>query len=120
MSIDAIKMPDTPVDTGPILKSELSLGANTTADQSDTSVSRELSLGDISAAVQAINAHLLAQQTEPKMSVDYLSGLDVLAFKSQSTGDVLFQVPSVDAVRLARLIGEGASLSSLGLMDATA
>ncbi len=72
----------------------------------------------VAAAVEQLRSHLGAKHGNAEFTVDYLSGLDVVTVRAPNSGDVIFQVPSTVAVNLARLIKEGASLSSLGLLDA--
>lgn len=72
----------------------------------------------VAAAVEQLRSHLDTKHGNAEFTVDYLSGLDVVTVRAPNSGDVIFQVPSTVAVNLARLIKEGASLSSLGLLDA--
>ena len=57
---------------------------------------------------------------DPKIKLDYLSGLSVVTVRSITSGEVLFQLPDTRALELARLIKDGASLGSLGLIDINA
>ena len=57
---------------------------------------------------------------DPKIKLDYLSGLSVVTVRSITSGEVLFQLPDTRALELARLIKGGASLGSLGLIDINA
>ncbi|MGD9842497.1 MAG: hypothetical protein AB7U99_06285, partial [Steroidobacteraceae bacterium] len=69
-------------------------------------------------ALQQLQA-AFSSAPNPELSVDYLSGLSVTTVRSVSTGEVVYQLPNTRVVELARLIKDGASLSSLGL-DANA
>ena len=57
---------------------------------------------------------------DPTIKLDYLSGLSVVTVRSITSGEVLFQLPDTRALELARLIKDGASLGSLGLIDTKA
>ncbi len=92
-----------------------SAGVATATQQAESPSEQE-----VGAAVRQLTAHLNAKLASPEFSVDYLSGLGVVTVKSADTGTVVFQVPDVEAVRLARLIRDGSSIGELGFMDAKA
>lgn len=71
------------------------------------------------AAVQQLQQHFATRTAPPELSVDYLSGLSVVTVRSADTGELLYQLPGSDAVRLARLVGEGAP-ASMGVVDTNA
>ena len=52
---------------------------------------------------------------KPELQVDYLSGLKVTTVRSNSTGELLYQIPDSKVVALARLLHDGGSLTSLGM-----
>ena len=56
----------------------------------------------------------------PTFTLDYLSGLSVVTVRSNITGELVFQLPDTRALDLARLLKEGASLGSLGLLTTEA
>ncbi|MGC3979882.1 MAG: flagellar protein FlaG [Steroidobacteraceae bacterium] len=84
-----------------------------------TSTSQVVQPHEVQAAVQKLQAHFASRNTPPELSVDYLSGLSVVTVRTADTGEVLYQLPDVDAVRLARLIADGAP-DSQGVLDISA
>jgi uncharacterized FlaG/YvyC family protein len=71
-------------------------------------------------ATQQIQAYLSGQTTPPQFNVDYLSGLDVMTVRAANTGEVVFQMPGVQALQLAQLLREGAPVESLGIVNTVA
>lgn len=85
-----------------------------------TAVSAEkVSEDQVVSAVQQLQSAITASPNYD-LSLDYLSGLSVVKVRSISTGEVVFQLPDVRAVELARLLKDGASVASLGLLDTKA
>ncbi len=74
---------------------------------------------EVVAAVQQLQA-AISKGPNPDFKLDYLSGLSVVTVRSNLTGEVVFQLPDMRALELARLIKEGASVGSLGLLNTTA
>jgi uncharacterized FlaG/YvyC family protein len=90
---------------------------------SSSTAATQLDAGEPASVPQAfaqIEAHLTSLTTPPTFRVDYLSGLDVMTVRAASTGEVVFQIPDIKAVHLARLIKETGSLDSLALLDTQA
>ena len=85
----------------------------------DVSQAPAIDAAELQAAIGQIKTHF-AQQSPPQFSLDYLSGLNVMTIKAADTGEVLLQLPDVAALRLARLIKDGGSLESMGLLDTQA
>jgi hypothetical protein len=67
-------------------------------------------------AVQNLQSHFASRSAPPELRVDYLSGLSIVTVRAAETGELLYQMPGSDAVRLARLIAEGAPVSQ-GVLD---
>lgn len=73
----------------------------------------------VAAAVQQLQA-AMNTGPNPEFKLDYLSGLSVVTVRSTLTGEVVFQLPDTRALELARMLTDGVSLASAGLMNATA
>lgn len=69
----------------------------------------------VAAAVEQLQSHLDSVSSKSEFRVDYLSGLNVVTIRSGETGDVIRQMPSRQAVEVARLIGEGGG--TLNVLD---
>lgn len=110
MSIDAIKRETA------MIPAERPVAANTVERTSSTT--SEIDVQVMVKAVQDLQSHF--SRMNPEFAVDYLSGLGIVRMRVASTGEVVFQVPDREAVQLARLIRNGASLGSLTLMRTTA
>lgn len=74
------------------------------------------STDEVGAAVKALQA-AIDSGPNPSFTLDYLSGLSVVTVRSNVTGEVVYQLPDTRAVELARLIKDGNTLSSLGLLN---
>lgn len=63
-----------------------------------------------------------ALDSEPgtALTVDYQSGQMITTMRSKVSGQILFQLPNVRVIELARRLSEGDSLASLGLLDTRA
>lgn len=72
----------------------------------------------MNSAAQALQQHLSGQTNPPQFTVDYLSGLDVMTVRA-SNGEVVFQLPGPNALRLAQLLKDGVSIESFGIVDAS-
>jgi uncharacterized FlaG/YvyC family protein len=68
-----------------------------------------------SAATQ-IQSYLSGHTDPPQFSVDYLSGLGVMTVRAADSGEVVFQIPDVQAVHLAQLIRNGSPPSVRGIL----
>lgn len=75
---------------------------------------------DLQQAAQQIQSYLSGQTDPPQYVVDYLSGLQVMTVRSASNGEVVFQLPDADALRLAQMLREGSSVGTVGIVDAQA
>jgi flagellar protein FlaG len=95
-------------------------GARTTVSDSTSkpSGSAPLSLG-VAAAVAQIQQHLDSLSASSQFSVDYLSGLDVVTVRDTNTGEVIRQIPSAEAVRLAQLLRKGDLSGPTAFLDIT-
>lgn len=98
-----------------IVKTDAAVTQSTTAAASAEKVSED----QVVSAVQQLQG-AIATGPNADFSIDYLSGLSVVKVRSISTGEVVFQLPDVRAVELARLLKDGASVASLGLLDTQA
>lgn len=78
-----------------------------------------LSAGAVTDAVATLQS-ALNSGPNPQFDLDYLSGLSVVTVRSKVSGEVVFQLPDRRAVELARLVKQGDSAASLGLLDITA
>ncbi len=78
-----------------------------------------VSSAEMAQAVQVLQ-QAVKSGPNPDFSLDYLSGLSVVTVRSNRTGEVVFQLPDTRAVELARLIKDGSSLASVGLLNFTA
>lgn len=67
-------------------------------------------------AVRKLQSHFASRSAPPELSIDYLSGLSVVTVRAAATGELLYQLPGSDAVRLARLIADGAP-DSTGVLN---
>ncbi|MES1195855.1 MAG: hypothetical protein ABUL58_02820 [Steroidobacter sp.] len=76
--------------------------------------------GNLQAAAQQIQGYLSQHTDPPQYVVDYLSGMQVMTVRSASSGEVVFQLPNADALRLAQLLHEGAPVNTAGIVDAEA
>ena len=74
---------------------------------------------DVTAAVQQLQA-AISTGPNPDFKLDYLSGLSVVTVRSTITGEVVFQLPDMRALELARMIKDGASVGSVGLFSTIA
>lgn len=109
MSIDAIKRETV------VISAERPAAANAPGRTSSTT--SEIDAQAMAKAVQDLQSHF--SRMNPEFAVDYLSGLGIVRMRVASTGEVVFQVPDREAVQLARLIRNGASLGSLTLVRTT-
>lgn len=75
--------------------------------------------GSQEAAVAQVNQHLAQGQTDLKLMVDHDSGKTVFQVIQQGTGQVLFQVPSVEVLGMSRRVRElqNTAMKSGGLVD---
>jgi uncharacterized FlaG/YvyC family protein len=73
----------------------------------------------VAAAVQQLQT-AISRSPNPDFTLDYLSGLAVVTVRSNTTGEVVFQLPDTRALELARMIKDGASVGSVGLFSTTA
>ena len=73
----------------------------------------------VNAAVQQLQT-AISNGPNPDFKLDYLSGLSVVTVRSTITGEVVFQLPDTRALELARMIKDGASVGSLGLLSTEA
>ncbi|NTW85111.1 MAG: flagellar protein FlaG [Holophagaceae bacterium] len=66
-----------------------------------------------------VNQHLAQGQTDLKLMVDHDSGKTVFQVIQQGTGQVLFQVPSVEVLGMSRRVRElqNTAMKSGGLVD---
>ena len=83
------------------------------------STSAPVSSTEVAQAVQVLQ-QAVKSGPNPDFSLDYLSGLSVVTVRSDRTGEVVFQLPDTRALELARLIKDGSSLASVGLLNFTA
>lgn len=86
------------------------------ADAAEAQPKGTVTTEQVTAAVQQLQS-AIAKTPNPDFSLDYLSGLSVVKVRSNTTGEVVFQVPDTRVVELARLLKDGASLGSLGLIN---
>lgn len=75
---------------------------------------------DLQTAALQIQGFLSGHMDPPKYQVDYLSGLQVMTVRNASSGEVVFQLPNSEALRLAQLLHEGASVGTAGIVNAEA
>jgi uncharacterized FlaG/YvyC family protein len=120
MAIDATHLDRTiaasePLVEPPVRNSLLNPAAAPATADSNSAVSPSA----VEAAVKQIQA-AINTGPNPAFTLDYLSGLSVVTVRSNQTGEVVFQLPDSRAVELARLIKEGTSLGSLGLLHTKA
>lgn len=73
---------------------------------------------EVASAVRQLQG-AISSGPNPAFSIDYLSGLPVVTVRSTATGEVVLQLPDTRVVELARLIKDGASPGSLGLLNIT-
>lgn len=75
--------------------------------------------GSQEVAVAQVNQHLAQGQTDLKLMVDHDSGKTVFQVIQQGTGQVLFQVPSVEVLGMSRRVRElqNTAMKSGGLVD---
>ncbi|MGE0115383.1 MAG: flagellar protein FlaG [Steroidobacteraceae bacterium] len=78
-----------------------------------------VSSGEVTAAIQQLQT-AINKGPNPDFKLDYLSGLSVVTVRSTITGEVVFQLPDTRALELARMIKDGASVGSLGLLNTKA
>lgn len=76
--------------------------------------------GNLQAAAQQIQGYLSQHMDPPQYVVDYLSGMQVMTVRSATNGEVVFQLPNADALRLAQLLHEGSPVNTAGIVDAEA
>lgn len=116
MTIDSVKAtsPVVPVNT----RTSASDATRAQATQNAQSSASSTTPDEIGAAVEQIQAHVDSIYPKSEFRVDYLSGLDVVTVKS-GTGDVIRQIPSAQAVNLARLISQDGGSDVLAVLDAT-
>jgi flagellar protein FlaG len=101
MAIDGLKSIE-PVGGGQ------SHGSRTTvADSTSKATGPGAASIGIAAAVARLQQHLDSLRENSQFSVDYLSGLDVVTVRDTNTGEVIRQIPSAEAVRLAQLLRKG-------------
>lgn len=107
MAIDALKA---------IVTMSPAASAGTTATPAQSGASEvETDPASVAAAVEQLQSHLDSVSSKSEFRVDYLSGLNVVTIRSGETGDVIRQMPSRQAVEVARLIGEG--VGALNVLD---
>lgn len=75
---------------------------------------------DLQAAAQQIQGYLSGHMDPPQYAVDYLSGLQVMTVRNARSGEVVFQLPNSEALRLAQLLHEGATVNTVGIVNAEA
>ena len=75
---------------------------------------------NLQAAAQQIQGYLSQHTDPPQYTVDYLSGMQVMTVRSASNGEVVFQLPNADALRLAQLLHEGSPVNTAGIVNAEA
>ncbi|MES1191732.1 MAG: flagellar protein FlaG [Steroidobacter sp.] len=92
------------------------LSANNVADAASAPPSES----DLQAAAQQIQGYLSGHTDPPQYAVDYLSGLQVMTVRNASSGEVVFQLPNSEALRLAQLLHEGAAVNTVGIVNAEA
>jgi len=88
--------------------------------QSTAGAATRIDAATLKAAQQQLQAYISGQTNPPHFTVDYLSGLGVMTVRAAITGDVVFQIPDMQAVRLAQLLKEGAPVESLGILNTVA
>lgn len=113
MAIDTRPLDRIPVAPEAVL--DTSRAAKASADAKSV-IAAQPSSGEVGVAVQALQA-ALDNGPNPSFTLDYLSGLSVVTVRSNVTGEVVYQLPDTRAVELARLIKDGSTLSSLGLLN---
>lgn len=96
------------------------VSANDAAVANDATTPAVTDTNVMQSAAQQIQSYLSGQTDPPAFSVDYLSGLQVMTVRSASSGDVLFQLPNADALRLAQLLKDGVPVDTIGIVDANA
>lgn len=107
MAIDALKA---------IATTSAAASAGTTAKPAHSAASEvEADPASVAAAVEQLQSHLDSVSSKSEFRVDYLSGLNVVTIRSGDTGEVIRQMPSRQAVEVARLIGEGGG--TLNVLD---
>lgn len=88
--------------------------ASDTRSSATTSAASEIGVGQ---AVAQLQQHLNMLTQSSQFSVDYLSGLDVVTVRDTSTGEIIRQVPSTEAVRLAQLLRRGDMSGPTAFLD---
>ena len=71
----------------------------------------------VSEAVSRLQQHINSLSEDSQFSVDYLSGLDVVTVRDTNTGEVIRQIPSAEAVRLAQLLRNGDMSGATAFVD---
>ncbi len=91
-------------------------------DSADENMDSSLqsSESNLQQAAQQIQDYLSGHTDPPQYVVDYLSGLQVMTVRSATNGQVVFQLPNSDALRLAQLLHEGSPVKTAGLVDTQA
>ncbi len=117
MTIDSVKTTSPAVPASSRASAGDSTRTQTTqnAQSSGASATQD----EIGVAVAQIQARVDSLYPKSEFRVDYLSGLDVVTVRSGSTGEVIRQIPSAQAVNLARLISQDGGSDALAVLDAT-
>lgn len=132
MTIEAVKLDgpiaipaqsaNTAAATAPVSASvappQTASASTAAAAQRAQSANQEVDEQEVVTAARDLQTYF--SNMSPKFTVDYLSGLSVVQMRAASTGEVVFQIPNTQAVRLARLVRDGASLGSLPFVETEA
>jgi len=93
-------------------------GNQTPAASSNSAAASSPSVTELQDAAAQLQNHLnLTASGAEQFSVDYLSGLGVMTIRDATTGSVIRQIPSANALELARVLTRTGALPKGALVD---